>query len=1049
MDGQTVVDASLHSLPEKSSEPKKMNLRERIQIRRKPSILASVLILCVGLWPVCGQAEEQYQRFLQKLRDEQLFDLALVYLDELTQQTGVSESFKEDIELERGTLLYQSAALLAANSPARVEKLDAAEAALRLFLAEKKDHPRRSDARTRLGELLLTRAEESKSTFSGEAGAEIPEAIKFYEEAHLLFEAAVQELAEQLKQLEGNRVDPNDSAKVAYRQKLRQEIRHAQLLSAKAVEERGRSRAEQSPQRRQDLEQAVAQFSDLYSKEQRLVGIRNYALFYRSGIHASLDKQDDAVDGYQRIVDLEGVDELRPLQANALTELLKLLAAQGKHPLAVDRAGKWLAGLRPDERRSAETIALQLELARVSLAWAKLLREKDAGDRTADRLVRDARSDLRSLLRTAGPHLDATRELLAELGVEPTPQNSSEVPQVKDFSEALAEAQKRLDQADTDSINVAVLEGKLAEPDLDPQEKAAVTQQLQSLRELVATTREQSLQLLRQGLRLFDKDDERSQLFEARFRIAFLLLRLDRPWDAMVVGDFLARTNPGSEQGLRAAAVTLASFSALLDQAGGDKSSITDQLEPFAEYLVASWPQSTEAAAAAAALAQLAIINKDWDRAETYLQMVPASTGNLSKRRDLGVSLYIEYLREKRDAGQENEATKSLRERATKWLAASLAELKPEDIDAATVDAINAQARLLMASERTQEAAELLTTGPLALVQVLENKPDIVAPKAAMDTYRTAIQLSAAQLVDGSIENDAAVSQMQALVARLQQLAKTAEDGENVLSGIFLALARDLTDKLAETPDAARKNRLSDAVLLVIGEAAKSDSFNTQYWAGNTKIEIAKELAKDPPNRQVADKAFAEGAAILENILAKEQSQPGWIQPEAAKTQIQISLARAQAGMKNYQAAVLRLGEVLDENNALLDVQIEAAEVLQAWGADQPAWYRAAIMGGRRKAGKNVIWGWGKIAQMTTNQPNFTDQFYNARYQLAKSRFRYALSLADAKQKSDEVKRAEKDILSTASLYPALGGEAKKKEYDALFARFKRNLGNPVLDWQS
>ncbi|MEZ6133588.1 MAG: hypothetical protein R3C53_01630 [Pirellulaceae bacterium] len=543
---------------------------------------------------------------------------------------------------------------------------------------------------------------------------------------------------------------------------------------------------------------------------------------------------------------------------------------------------------------------------------------------------------------------------------------------------------------------------------------------------------------------MFNAEDDRDQLFEARFRVAFLLLKLQRAWDAMVVGDFLARTNPGTERGLRAAAVTLASFSTLLNDAGDDKSSVTSQLEPFAEYLVATWPQSSEAAAAAAALAQLSIIDKDWEKAEKYLNLVPSSNETASKRRDLGISLYVEYLQAKRLAGEETEAVGQLRERAIKWLELATAEVGPDSFDSSTIDAVNALSRLLIAGQRIEDAAKLLFDDTRGLIKTLEAKPGVAEPRTAMDAYRTAIQVSAAQLVAGGIDSDVAVSQMQTYVAKLQELAQATAGGEEVLGGIFLALAKDLKEKLAETKDVAKRNRLADAVLLVVGEAGKSESFNTQYWAASTKTEIAKELASDPSGREKANKAFAEGAAILTRILAKEESTPGWIQPAAAKTQVRISLSRAQSGMGDHQSAVLGLGEILDENNGLLDVQIEAAEILTAWGAKSPPRYRDAIMGGRRKAGSNVIWGWGKIAQMTNNQPNFSEQFYDARYQLAKSRFLFAKTIANAEQRTDEIRRAEKDITSTAALYPELGGEAKKKEFDALLRIIQKELGQPA-----
>lgn len=991
----------------------------------------------------CVNAEEPYKRFLEKLRQERLFDIALVYLEELESGPGVSSDFKQEILLERGMLLYQAGALYPAKSPNRIERLDGAEKTLREFLDSQKDHPRRGEARLKLGELLLTRAEEARAA-AADPTADALEAIKFYDQAHQLFESTINELAAVLEQIKGNRIDPSNTEMVAYRTQVQQDLRQAQLFSAKAIEERGRSHGGDQTARTRDLEQAMQMYSDLYSKEQRNIGIRNYALFYRSGVQTELAKIDDAVDGYQRIVDLEGdgTELLRPLQTEAVTMLLPLFATQNKFELAVDRATAWLASLRPEERSIPEALNLQLELAKLRLAWGEALRKQDPEDRLAERLMRDVRNDLRGLLRTPGGHLEPARELLSQLGVETTAKAEEELPKIKDFEEGLAEAQKRIDEAESDALGIEVLRTTISDEQATAEARSAAEAELESLQTAIAQKREAALAILREALRLLKPEDDRTQLFEARFRIAFLLLKLDRPWDAMVVGEFLARGNPGTETGLRAASITLASFSVLLSTAGDDKSGVIEMLSPFAEFLIATWPQSTEAAASAAALAQLSILTKDWDSAERYLGLVPEGNEAIGKqRRDLGISFYVEYLREtQQNAGSEQAA--EFRKRAIKWLEFGLTNVTPDKYDSAIVDSINALVRLQLQDDRVADAAKWLLADNSGLIDVLESKPDLVAPKAAMESLRTAIQVVTAQLADGSIEQEAAVTALRSHIEQLQVKSQATPEGAELLTGISVALARDMKEKLSATKDVAKRTRLSQALLLVIGEAAKSESFNTQYWAGTTEISLAEDLAEQQGGREAANKAFAEGAGILQSILDKEAKQAGWIQPPAAKIQIRVALAKALRGTGDFQSAVLKLGEILDDNNALLDVQIAAAETLQAWGRVKPEFYRAAIMGGRKKNGQNVIWGWGRIAQMTTNQPNFTEQFYNARYQLALSRFRYAQSLTDNEQKMAETRKAEKDITSTATLYPELGGETQRQAFNTLLKEIKQALGS-------
>ncbi len=998
--------------------------------------VSSGLITSGSVWTGRACAKEPYERFLQRLRDEQLFDLALLYLDDLSGQSGIGPKFKADLELERGMLQYMSAAVLPPSDSGRAARLDAAERSLREFLVKKTNHPRRGEARLKLGELLLTRAEEAKA--QADENEDNAEAIKFYQDAHQLFETTIGELAGILERIKGARTDANDSEKVAYRTRVQQDLRQAQLLSAKSVEERGLSRAKKNPQRTADLRKALKMFSDLYAKEQRMVGIRNYALFYRSEIQALLDMPDDAIDGYQRIADLEPIDALRPLQSGATTELVKLLAGRGKFPLAVERAEQWLSSLRADERTTPEALELQLELAKVKVAWSEQLKQRDPNDRVASRLVRDTRSEIRTLLRTPGAHLDEARELLGKLGVElDTSKDTEELPQVKDFAEALAEAQQRIDQAETDSLSIEVL-----------RKADGSTEEIAQVQNTIDVSQQQALTLLRDGVRLFGPDDDRDQLFEAQYRIAFLLIKQQQPWEAIAVGEFLARQNPRTDKGLRSAAVVLNALnSLLLDASQDDQAALIALLEPFAEYLVATWPQSEEAAASAAALVQLALQSEQWDKAEEFLKLVP-DTGDavVRLRRYAGVLFYSRYNQEAKRSGPDSEASRELRQLTLSSLEVGTQGLTDDQLDASAIEAINARARLLLAEERLDEASELLT-GKVSPIKAIEADADVAPPTLAMEVYRTALQLIIGQLGTGQLESQQATDKTAGYIAKLQQLAKADAGGQSELSSIFVGLASDLKTQLAGVKEAPKRKRLSEALVLVAAEAAKSEAFNTQYWAADTLISISTDLLENKGNRSVAMKSLADADQILQGIMSREANEPGWIQPPGLKLQIRLLLAKVASGMGNHKAAVAALAEILSENINLLDVQIEAARAYQAWGdASNSGFHKAAVAGGRPnpKTGEKLIWGWGKISQRLAGNPKFESQFYESRYQLARSRYKYAVGLKQAEQQQQEVRRAENDIISTASLFPDLGGPEMKKRYDALLKVIQKRLGKPT-----
>ncbi|QDV27233.1 coiled-coil domain-containing protein [Aureliella helgolandensis] len=1007
-------------------------------------------VLCCGVLmsPASNslvQAEEPYQRFLAKLQSEQLFDLALLYLDDLEASGELGAEFASELELERGLLTYQAGAVLSPTNPVRSSKLDEAGSHLRKFLETKPNHNRRGEARLKLGELLLIRAEEAK-TLAGSEEADVPEAIRYYTEAHELFESTIAELAQRLEGLKGARVAASDSRAIAFRERVQQNLRQAQLLSAKAIDDRGHSRAVESPERIQDLTRALEMFSELYTKERSMIGVRNYALFYRSKLQQEIEKYDDAIDGYQRIIDLENVNVLRPLQTNALTELVQLLARQGKYPVAVDRADKWLSNLFPDEKESVDTLKLKLALAKVRLAWADKLKAADGQDRVAGRLIRNSRNDLRVMLRTPGAHLEETRALLSQLGIAEEDASGEELPKVKSFSEAVAAAEERLNRSETATIELQTLTDRQQDASLTEEEKNEVTAQLTAQQTQIDRDREQAIELLQTGFRLFQAEDSRADLTHSRFLLAYLLLKQHRPWDAIVVGEFTARSDPGSEQGLRCAAITLGGYGDLLRTVGEEQQAqLTAALKPFAMYLSDTWPASEEAAAATAALVQLHLKAGQWEQAQALLKRIPVeSSSGTALRRDVGLTLYSQYLQQRRLPDVDAQKLQDTRSQAIELLSNASEALKPEAIVEADISTLNALTHLLLSDHQIDRATAILLdqeTGPLA---VLKANPDLASASIAMDSYRMAIQLIGRQVAEGKLENTAANDRIRSYIVSLQGVANAATDGQTILASIFVSLARDLEHMLQETTSAASRQRLASLFTIVAGEAAKADAFNTQYWAADTLLSVGDELRRDPKTRPQAGPAYAEAANVLARIADRSKSEPDWIEDSAMQTQVKLLLARSRKGAGDYAGSVAVLGEVLRETPMLLDVQIEAARTLQAWGSTKPIFFKTAYEGGPRdrKTGQNLFWGWGKIAQMTVGKEDYAEQFFDARYQLAYTRFKYGASLTDATQKESVLRRAEKDIQQTSALYPELGGPASKAKFEALLKEVRKAIGN-------
>lgn len=736
------------------------------------------LSLLVGSIPNSTvNSEEPYVQFLEKLRDQRLYDLALSYLDDLQKNNQVAAQFRTEAPLERARLLQESAASMGPKSSMRASRLDEAERAFQSFLDTHKDHPRRSEARMGLGNLLLNRAEEA--SLEGQSSEAHPEAVRFYKEAQGLFESAMKELADVLNKIKGARLDPGDQAKKAQRDRLRDDYRRAELLAAFATEKMGRSQATGSPEWKADLAKAEKLYTELYNHEKERVEHRNYALYYRSGIQRDFGKLDDAIDGFNRIISVEGIDELRPLQFKSLSEVVKLWTSkeQSKHPLAVDLASKWEKQIRPDERASQDVINFLLALARAKMDYASILQSKDPDDRSIARLRKEARESVQKLARIQGPHQSDARQLMGEFGVaKDRPDQPLELPKVKNFAEALKEAMNRFDLIDnTELPDQQALLQKL-DTTTDETQKAEINAQIAKTNGRLDRLREQIAELLKQGIRMFPKGDDLKDLTDARHRLAFIEYQRGNNWDAIAIGEFLARTNAGSDAGLTYATVALVAYRNLINEADSEQQkAIAGMLQPLAEFMVKTWPNSNEAQSAASTVVQLAMNAGDFEKARAYLDQLPKGTGKADKlRREIGLVMASQYVQEKSklaDGASPSAELIAKRDSAIEQLELATNSLRKEELDSRWIEAINDLVSLQLSGGKPEQALKWYGDSNLSPIKAVRENPDLVdQPSVKLETFRTALQVTASQF--GSANKPAEVrKQMEMLLNELQSAA--------------------------------------------------------------------------------------------------------------------------------------------------------------------------------------------------------------------------------------------------------------------------------------
>jgi tetratricopeptide (TPR) repeat protein len=341
------------------------------------------------------------------------------------------------------------------------------------------------------------------------------------------------------------------------------------------------------------------------------------------------------------------------------------------------------------------------------------------------------------------------------------------------------------------------------------------------------------------------------------------------------------------------------------------------------------------------------------------------------------------------------------------------------------------------------------------VLTLVRNKDESVSdPGVPEETYKTALRAYISSLAEKG-NAAATIEKARGVMEALKgQLAGNAE-GQQMLVRIYVGLARDLQRQM-EIADPAAKKALGVGFETFLKEvAADATELNVLNWVGDTYRGMGESYGTSLKNLTPEAKSyFVKAAETYQKILDKGKSDPSFLPPLMATT-IRIQLAKAKKSVGDYIAARDIFESILKETPTMLPAQVEAARLYQDWGGTgkgQEENYVRAIVGARpdkSKGGRNVIWGWGEIAARTANNAQFKDQFYDARYNLALCRYQYALAHSDEAKRKQQLESAKRDISITAGLYPELGGDEKKKQFDNLLKNVQKALGEPTTGLKS
>ncbi len=1014
------------------------------------------------------RAEEPAQAFLEGLRERGYYDIALDYLDSAANDPTLPASFKQVILFEKGTTLVLGAKYQR-DSALREQQLDEAQKVLQEFLKQQSSSLFAVAARSQLGNVMVERArsrvERAKRAAASEKQALNKQARDLYDQAGKVFASLVEELRARLKTYPAALDEKKDAKRIEERDRYRQDFLQSQLLAAAVKEETSETLAKDSKEWTQTLTAAADAYKKIYEDYRtRIAGL--YARMYQGRCEQKLGKHKEATALFNELLaNPDSPDAFRALKLKVMAMAVDSWMAQQLYPEILDRPAKMIEAARPSEERSDELLSMRLAVARAAKAYADQLKAKNPRDAQIRKLVGDGRKYVTYLTRFSNDYQDAARRLLADLGTGDGEPGAR--PEPKTFADAKNAAKDAIDAMQTASLLVKSLPARIAAT--RPPEKANVQKQLDEAEEQVGKSQSDALRFCRLALSLADQETDLTDLNVVRYFLCYLLYSEKHYYEAIAIGDFLARHYPDSQGARQCAKIVLASFVNLYaENTDVDKEFEEQHIIATADYIVQKWPDQPEADEALNTLIPFMIRAKKLDEAQAYLAKIPTDSpqrpiAELKTGQALWAS-YLESSKQIRDwesgsepppqevnLAQRKEELESLKSKARQTLVDGVERMRKDgEMSKVLATAMLSLAQIYVDTSEAGKAIELMEDAKVGLLTLVKNNDAAVSdPGVTEETYKTALRAYISSLA-GKTNAAQAIEKARGTMDALKSHLGTTAAGQQTLVRIYVGLARDLQRQM-EIADPAAKKSLGIGFETFLKEvAADATDLNVLYWVGDTYRGMGESFGTNVRNlAPEARSYFTKAAETYQKILDKGKSDPSFLTPAMA-TSIRIQMAKAKKGMGDYVAAREILETILKATPTMLPAQVEAAKLYQDWGGTgkgQEENYVRAIVGARpdkAKGNRNVIWGWGEIATRTANNAQFKDQFYDARYNLALCRYQYAQAQTTDAERKKQFAAAKRDIALTVGLYPELGGEEKRNQFDGLLRNIQKALGEPA-----
>ena len=1002
-------------------------------------LLAGSVAVCLTAFGAgTSSAAERAWDFLNGLRQRGYHDMALEYLDQMAKSPDCPEDLKQAIDYEAGVTLV-TGSRAAPSTEAREQQLDDARDRLQKFLREHPDHLMAATANTQLANVLVERGRISAELAAqpGKPAAEntrlMTEARKHYQAAKKVFENAERQVYEKAKSLQGF-LDPNkDAEKIKQRDQTRSDYIQAKLFLAGVVYEIGKSYPTGSDEFKKNLNEAAAQYYDLFDKYGTLVaGL--HARMWEGRMYKELGNTVKATAVLKEMMTLPDEPEaFRRLKDQSLALLMEVfLAPKVKNYLeAISKMEEWQKEARGSEESSLDGLSIHYSGGNAALQYSETL---EANDPKRNQYRASAKRHFEFVAKFAGEHQrDARTKLLGLSG-----ESNGAAPEPTNYVEAK-------DRGDFAWGNMVVAMGQLPKAK-NAQERNKATQNMNKARDEAAGYYRMALGLAMPNVSLDD-------LNMVRFRLSYLYFIADRLYESALLGEFLAKRYPGAAGARKGGEIAVKAYRKLFTEAlnrGDDTTFETERMKRLAGYITTVWKGEPEAQEAWMMLIDTAVDNRDLELALEHLeQIAPDSPQRGKAELRTGQALWAAYLNASalpEDERPSQEELDQMIQKAQQTLKNGIQRMQKAAADGTPVSytlvySVLSLVQIYIGAGQSDEAAKWLDdpeVGPMTLVgagaKVLDGHDQFTE-----DTYKAALQAYV-----GAEKLDKAEAAMNAL----EKMTTAGGDAEanRRLTQIYIRLGRELQEQLTrlrnenKTTELERVSQGFELFLKKISDREEGNNFSSLHWVAETFFGLGAGLNPGGTTLPAEAKQHYTNAALTyKKILNRIKADPDFA-PAGADISIVVRLAGCLRALGAYEDAMKLLVLVLRQREKRIDVQIEAAQTYQDWGKVREGYYEKAIIGGQEVDGSNLVWGWGGIsARVAAYYDKYTDVFHQARYNLAFCRRELALTKTGS-EKTEMLKQAELDITRVFRLYPDMGGPEWFTKYDKLLITIQKLL---------